>query len=95
MGVGMQSQPPCHPPATPGTAGGGERALPWEENSGPAVLGRKEGTMHPVAKGPGHRGAEPVGLGKATGPPGCPAACSRPTAGPFQTAEKPRGLLLR
>lgn len=91
----MQSQPRCHPPDAPGTAGGGEGASLWEENSGPAVLGRKEGTMHPVAKGPRDKGVEPASLGEATGPPGCSAVCSRPAAGPFQPAENPQGLPLR
>lgn len=95
MGVGMQSQPRCRPPATPGTAGGGEGASPWEENSGPAMLGRKEGTMHPVAKGPRGRGVESDGPEEGTSPPGCCAVHSRPTAGPFQPTENPWGLPLR
>lgn len=91
----MQSQPRCHPPTTPGTAGGGEGASPWEENSGPVVLGRKEGTMHPMARGPMDRGVEPAGLGGATIPPGCSAMRSRPAAGPFQPSENPHGLPLQ
>jgi len=34
LGVGMQSQPRCHPPAAPGTAGGG-----WEWRCGRKTLG--------------------------------------------------------
>lgn len=93
MGVGMQSQPRCYPPTAPGTAGGGEGASPWEENSGPAVLGGKEGMMHSM--GPRDRGVEPASLGEATGPAGCSAVRSRPAAGPFRPAENPWGLPLR
>jgi len=87
----MQSQPRCRPPTAPGTAGGGEGAALWEENSGPAVLGRKEGTMRPMAKGPSDRGVEPAGLGEATGPTGCSAVHSRPAAGSLEPAEKSPG----
>lgn len=81
----MQSQPRCRPPATPGTAGGGEGASPWEENSGPAMLGGKEGTMHPVAKGPRGRGVESDGWEK---PPARQAAVPR-TADPLRVPSSP------
>lgn len=90
MGVGMQSQPRCYPPTAPGTAGGGEGASPWEENSGPAVLGGKEGMMHSV--GPRDRGVEPASLGESHWPA---KAALLPAAGRLRVPGNPWGLPLR